>query len=81
MFLASLDIQFAGASSIMLFVNLIYAVIALILGVIALKFIDKIFLKKLDLELEIKNGNISAAIFAASLVLFIAIVIVGALGK
>jgi uncharacterized membrane protein YjfL (UPF0719 family) len=62
-------------------INLAYAVVALFAGVLALRLIDKVLLRKLDLEDEIAKGNVAAAIFAAALVLFIGVVIAVALGK
>jgi len=49
--------------------------------VLALRLMDRLVLKKMDLEEEIKNGNVAAAIFAATLVLFVAVIIGLALAK
>ena len=76
-----MDWQFVGASATMLVVNLIYAVVALFIGVAALRLLDRTVLKKIDLEEEIKNGNLAAALFASTLMLFVAILIGLALGK
>jgi uncharacterized membrane protein YjfL (UPF0719 family) len=76
-----MDWNFVRASSVMLVVNLLYAVIALFVGVLALRLMDRLVLKKMDLEEEIKNGNVAAAIFAATLVLFVAVIIGLALAK
>ena len=56
-------------------INLLYTVFAIFIGVIALKYIDRWLLKTIDLENEIKKGNIAAAIFASTILLFIAIII------
>ena len=77
----TMDWNFVGASSVMLVVNLVYAVVALFLGVIALRLLDRIVLKKIDLEEEIQKGNIAAAIFASTLLLFVALIVGHALGK
>lgn len=77
----AVDWSFVRASSAMLLINLVYAVVALFVGIIALRFVDRVALKQIDLEAEIKSGNIAAAIFASTLVLFVAIVIGMALGK
>lgn len=76
-----MDLAFAKASALMLGINLLYAVIGFLLSVLAIFFIDKIFLKKLDLEEEIKKGNIAAAIFAGALVIGAVLSISHALGK
>ena len=76
-----MDMEFVRASSIMLAINLIYAVIALFTGVVAVRLIDKLLLKKIDLEEEIKAGNTAAAVFGSTLLLFVAIIIGFALAK
>ena len=55
-------------------VNLVYAGLSVVVGVAALGFIDKKLFKKLDFQEEIKQGNIAAAILAATILIFIAIV-------
>ncbi|MBT3468984.1 MAG: DUF350 domain-containing protein [Opitutae bacterium] len=55
-------------------VNLVYAGLSVVVGVAALVFIDKKLFKKLDFQEEIKQGNIAAAILAATILIFIAIV-------
>jgi uncharacterized membrane protein YjfL (UPF0719 family) len=55
-------------------VNMVYAALSVVVGVAALVFIDRKLFKKLDFQEEIKNGNIAAAILAATILIFIAIV-------
>jgi uncharacterized membrane protein YjfL (UPF0719 family) len=55
-------------------VNLVYAGLSVVVGVAALVFIDRKLFKKLDFQEEIKQGNIAAAILAATILIFIAIV-------
>lgn len=76
-----MDMDFARASAVMLAINLLYAFLGIIIAVIGIKLIDVFFLRRLDLELEIKKGNIAAAIFAAALVLGATMIIARALGK
>jgi len=76
-----MDYDFAGASGLMLVLNLVYALVALVVGVLGVRVVDKIFLKKIDLEDEIKKGNLAAAVFASALLLFVAVVISRALGR
>lgn len=76
-----MDYQFAGASAVMLLVNLLHAVVAFLAGVIALRLADKWLFKKLDFEEEIKKGNIAAAIFGGALIIFIGMLISHALGR
>ncbi len=55
--------------------NLVYTVLALIVGVIALKYIDNKLLKNIDIEEEIKKGNVAASIFGSTILIFIAIIV------
>ncbi len=70
-----MDYSFLTATSLQLGINLIYTILAIMIGMIALKYIDRWLLKSIDLENEIKKGNIAAAIFASTILLFIAIII------
>ena len=65
----------------MLGINLLYALLGIVIAVIGIKLIDVFFLRRIDLEEEIKKGNIAAAIFAAALILGAAMIIARALGK
>jgi len=76
-----MDWNFVGASGLMLVVNLVYAVVALFVGVAALRLMDRLLLKRMDLEVEIKRGNVAASIFASVLVLFVALIVGLALAK
>lgn len=76
-----MDLDFVRATSVMLIVNLIYAVVALVVGVLTVRVVDRVLLKKIDLEQEIAKGNIAAAIFGSVLVLFVAIILGFALGN
>ena len=76
-----MDWSFVRASGVMLLMNLVYAVVALFVGVLAMRVLDRFMLKKIDLEEEIGKGNIAAAIFASTLLLFVAIIIGLALAK
>ena len=76
-----MDWNFVRATGVMLLMNLTYAVVALFVGVIAIRLLDRIILKKLDLEEEIQKGNIAAAIFASTLLIFVAIIVGLALAK
>lgn len=56
-------------------VNLAYTISALVIAVIALKLIDKLLLKKLDIEEELKNNNLSVAVFASTILIFVALIV------
>jgi uncharacterized membrane protein YjfL (UPF0719 family) len=55
--------------------NLIYTVLAFLLGVMMLKLMDVHVFKKVDFEEEIKKGNMAVAVLVAAILLFIAIVV------
>jgi hypothetical protein len=67
--------QFIEANLINFLINLLYALTALIIGVVAFRLIDHIFFNKIDFIEEIRKGNIAAAIYAGILLLFIAILL------
>jgi uncharacterized membrane protein YjfL (UPF0719 family) len=67
--------EFLAASIINLTINLFYTILALVVGVYALLWIDKKLLKNVDLEEELKKGNLAVAIFASTILIFIAIMI------
>lgn len=70
-----MDWQFVRASGAMLALNLLYAVVALFVGLIAIRVFDGVLLRKIDLEEEIQKGNVAAALFASTLLVFVAIII------
>jgi uncharacterized membrane protein YjfL (UPF0719 family) len=76
-----MDMDFAKASAVMLAINLLYAFLGIVIAVIGIKLVDLFFLRRVDLEEEIKKGNIAAAIFASALILGATMIIAQALGK
>jgi uncharacterized membrane protein YjfL (UPF0719 family) len=76
-----MDAAFLRATSITLLVNLLYALVALVVGVLAVRWVDETIYKEIDFIEEIKKGNLAAAIYASVLVLFIGIVLHAALGR
>jgi uncharacterized membrane protein YjfL (UPF0719 family) len=76
-----MDAQFWKATAVTLTINLVYAVVALIVGVAAVRWIDKVMFPEIDFMEEIKKGNMAAAIFAGVLMLFVAVILGHALGK
>ena len=56
-------------------INLFYTIIALLLGVIALKFVDNQLLRDVDIEDQLQNGNLAVSIFASTILLFVAIIV------
>ncbi|WP_290702932.1 DUF350 domain-containing protein [Amphritea sp.] len=74
-----MEMEFFSASLINLLLNLSYTIIALIVGVYALLWIDKRLLKNIDLEEEMKKGNLAVSIFASTILLFVAIIVASGL--
>lgn len=70
-----METDFILASLINLVMNLFYTVIALFVAVGALVAIDKMLLKEVDLQEELKKNNLAVAVFAASMILFVALII------
>jgi hypothetical protein len=55
--------------------NLLYAVVAMLIGLVALKFVDRLVFPEINMISEIKRGNIAAAIFAGMGLLYLALVL------
>jgi len=74
-----MEMDFFSASLINLLLNLSYTIIALMVGVYALLWIDKRLLKNIDIEEEMKKGNLAVSIFASTVLLFVAIIVASGL--
>jgi uncharacterized membrane protein YjfL (UPF0719 family) len=69
------ETQFIISTAVSLVINLFYTILALIIGIAGLKFVDYKLLKSIDLEEEIKNGNLAASIFASTILIFVAVIV------
>ena len=67
--------EFFLATVFNLGMNLMYTVIALFIGIFALRIIDKKLLKSIDIEQEIKNNNMAVAVFSSTILLFVALIV------
>ncbi|MEM9387316.1 MAG: DUF350 domain-containing protein [Pseudomonadota bacterium] len=67
--------DFLFASLFNLGINLLFTIIALIIGVTALILIDKRILRSVDIEAELKKGNVAVAIFASTILIFVALIV------
>ena len=74
-----MEADFISSSIITLSINLIYTLVSLLLAIGFILLTDRILLRDIELQVEIKKGNIAAAIFASSMVMFIAIIIASGL--
>lgn len=70
-----MDDAFLHATLFNLGLNVLHAPVALILGILGLKFIDRHLLRNLDIELELQKGNQAVAIFAPAILLFVGLVL------
>jgi len=55
--------------------NLLYAIAAMLIGLVALKLVDRLVFPEINFIAEIKRGNIAAAIFVGMTLLFLALVL------
>ena len=76
-----MDAQFWKATAITFVINLVYAMVALVIGVVAVRWIDRHLYTEIDFMEEIKRGNLAAAIYAGVLLLFVGIILAAALAK
>ncbi|WP_193162643.1 DUF350 domain-containing protein [Microbulbifer hainanensis] len=70
-----MELEFFTATLFNLGINLLYTLLALFIGILALITIDKKLLKHVDIEAELKNGNLAVAIFASTILIFVALII------
>lgn len=68
------ELSLVRATAISLAVHLVFGVIALFVGALAMKAVDRFVLRRLDLEEEISRGNLAAAVFAGALWIALAII-------
>ncbi len=69
------ELSLIRASAISLTVHLFFGVITLFVGALAIKLIDKLVLRRIDLEEEIGRGNLAAAVVAGSLWIALAMIL------
>lgn len=70
-----MDSSFFIGTLFNLAINLLYTIIALLVGVAALKFVDSALLKNVDIEKQLQDGNLAVAVFASTILLFVAIIV------
>ena len=64
-----------GATLFNMGVNLLYTILALVVGVLALLIVDRQLLRRTDIEEELRNGNVAVAIFASTILIFVALIV------
>lgn len=70
-----MELEFLTATLFNLGINLLYTLLALFIGIAALMVIDRKLLRSVDIEGELKSGNIAVAIFASTILIFVALII------
>ncbi|THB71753.1 MAG: DUF350 domain-containing protein [Desulfobulbaceae bacterium] len=70
-----MELEFFTVTLMNLGINLIYTIVALVVSMVALVIVDKKLLPGISIEEEMKKGNIAVAIFASTILLFVAIIV------
>ena len=70
-----METDFFIATIFNLIMNLIYTIVALFIGILALKVIDKKLLTSIEIEEELKNNNMAVAVFSSTILLFVALIV------
>ncbi len=70
-----METQFFLATVFNLGLNLLYTLLALMVGVVALRIVDKQLLKDVDIQQQLQEGNMAVAIFASTILIFVAIIV------
>ncbi|WP_028579683.1 DUF350 domain-containing protein [Desulfogranum japonicum] len=70
-----MDLDFIYVSVINLGINLIYTIVALFVSILSLVIVDKKLLPGISIEEEMKKGNIAVAIFASTILIFVAVIV------
>ena len=67
--------EFFQASLFNLSINIFYAVVSLIVAIVALGLVDRILLTKVDIQAELNKNNTAVAVVASAILIFVAIII------
>ena len=70
-----MESEFIVATLFNLGVNLAYTIVALVLAVAALILIDRVLLKDVDIQRQLQDGNLAVALFASTILLFVALIV------
>lgn len=70
-----MEYEFLSVTLMNLAINLVYTIVALLVSLAALIIIDKKLLPGISIEEEMKKGNIAVAIFASTILLFVALIV------
>lgn len=70
-----MDMDLMMATAFNLGVNLMYTLLALVVAVVALLVVDKKLLTQVDIEAELKRGNMAVSVFASTILMFVALIV------
>jgi len=70
-----METEFIMATLFNLGINLLYTVVALFIAVVALTVIDRKLLRDVDIQKQLQEGNVAVAIFASTILMFIALIV------
>ena len=70
-----MELDFIYVTLFNLLANLLYTIVALAIGMIALLWVDEKLLSNISIEEELKKGNIAIAIFASTIMIFVALIV------
>ena len=70
-----MDMDLMLATAFNLGVNLMYTLLALVVAVVALLVVDKKLLTQVDIEAELKRGNMAVSVFASTILIFVALIV------
>ena len=70
-----MDTDFLVITLVNLGINLIYTIVALIVSLLFLIIIDKKLLPDISIIEEMKKGNMAVAVFASTILIFVAIIV------
>ena len=70
-----METEFIFATLFNLGINLLYTVVALLLAVAALTWVDRKLLRDVDIQKQLQAGNVAVAIFASTILLFVAMIV------
>ena len=70
-----MEAQFFLSTLIQLGINLLYTLFALLVGVVALTIVDNLLLKDVDIQKQLQDGNMAVAVFASTILIFVALIV------
>lgn len=70
-----MESQFFLSTLIQLGINLVYTLLALLVGVVALQIVDNLLLKNVDIQKQLQDGNMAVSVFASTILIFVAIIV------